>query len=79
VTSGNANPASSDPPKGDTPIWSVMIPVYNGVRQLAQALDSVVAQGFDEREMQIEVVDDCSTHDDPESVVKAIYGGRVSF
>src|SRR5262249_48160119 len=61
------------------PTWSVMIPVYNGTKHLVKALDSVVAQGFDEHEMQIEVVDDSSTKDDPEAVVKAKFGKRVSF
>ena len=48
------------------PIWSIMVPVYNGTKYLAEALDSVVAQGFDKSEMQIEVIDDCSTRDDAE-------------
>src|SRR6516164_4126740 len=61
------------------PIWSVMVPVYNRTKYLAEALDSVVAQGFDESEMQIEVIDDCSTHDDAEVLVRTRYDKRVSF
>jgi glycosyltransferase involved in cell wall biosynthesis len=61
------------------PTWSVMIPLYNGTRYLIEALDSVVAQGFDEREMQIEVIDDCSTQGDPESIITTRYAGRVSY
>jgi len=56
-----------------------MVPVYNRTKYLAEALDSVVAQGFDESEMQIEVIDDCSTHDDAEVLVRTRYANRVSF
>lgn len=61
------------------PIWSVMIPTYNCADYLVETLESVLAQdpGYDN--MQIEVVDDCSTKDDPETVVKEIGKGRVSF
>src|SRR5713101_4912562 len=62
-----------------TPTWSVMIPLHNGTKYLIEALDSVVRQEFDEREMQIEVIDDCSTLGDAESVMKTRYGDRVSF
>jgi glycosyltransferase involved in cell wall biosynthesis len=70
---------ASNPEERDRPMWSVMIPVYNGTKYLAQALDSVVTQGFDEREMQIEVVDDCSSQSNPEAVVKTSYAKRVAF
>ena len=56
-----------------------MVPVYNGTKYLAETLDSVVAQGFDESEMQIEVIDDCSTHDDAEVLVRTRYDNRVLF
>src|SRR5262249_23206416 len=61
------------------PVWSVMIPVYNRTKYLAQALNSVLAQGFDQQEMQVEVVDDCSAEGDSEDVVKAINPKRISF
>jgi glycosyltransferase involved in cell wall biosynthesis len=61
------------------PVWSVMIPLYNGTRYLIEALDSVVAQGFDEREMQIDVIDDCSTQGDSENIIRTRYGDRLSF
>jgi glycosyltransferase involved in cell wall biosynthesis len=56
-----------------------MIPVYNRTRHLAEALDSVLAQGFDRSKMQIEVIDDCSTEMDVGALVEAQYGDRVSF
>jgi len=61
------------------PLWSVMIPTYNGTKYLEQTLRSVLKQDPGESEMQIEVVDDCSTKDDPEPLVREIGNGRVSF
>ena len=61
------------------PFWSVMIPTYNGTKYLAQTLESVLQQDPGADVMQIEVVDDCSTKDDPELLVKEIGKGRVSF
>jgi len=67
-------------PKGvHRPFWSVMIPSYNCAHYLAQTLKSVLEQEISLEEMQIEVVDDCSNKDDPETVVKEIGKGRVSF
>lgn len=63
----------------DRPFWSVMIPTYNGTKYLEKTLKSVLAQDPGVGEMQIEVVDDCSTKDDPEELVKIIGQGRVSF
>lgn len=61
------------------PLWSVMIPTYNCASYLEQTLKSVLEQDLGPEQMQIEVVDDCSTQDDPEAIVKAIGQGRVSF
>lgn len=60
------------------PFWSVMIPTYNCANQLSETLESVLKQDPGSEEMQIEVVDDCSTEDDPERIVKEISKGRVS-
>jgi glycosyltransferase involved in cell wall biosynthesis len=68
---------SSDPER--MPIWSVMIPVYNRTKYLCDTIDSVLSQGFSERELQIEVIDDCSSQNNPESLVGTKYGKRVSF
>jgi len=61
------------------PFWSVMIPTYNCTHYLVETLKSVLAQDPGAEEMQIEVVDDCSSKDDPEAVVRELGKGRVSF
>lgn len=61
------------------PMWSVMIPTYNCAQYLRKTLESVLAQDPGQERMQIEVVDDCSTEDDPQSVVDELGRGRVSF
>lgn len=63
----------------DRPLWSVMIPTYNGTEYLEQTLRSVLEQDPGSALMQIEVVDDCSTQDDPEELVRKIGQGKVSF
>ena len=65
--------------KGDAPIWSVMIPVYNRTKYLCETIDSVLSQGYGKEELQIEVIDDCSPQNDPEPLVRTKYGKRVSF
>ena len=61
------------------PRWSVMIPTYNCARFLREALASVLQQDLGADAMQIEVVDDHSTKDDPGGVVSELGRGRVSF
>lgn len=61
------------------PLWSVMIPTYNCANYLRETLNSVLVQDPGSELMQIEVVDDCSTLDDPEAVVKELGKGRVQF
>jgi glycosyltransferase involved in cell wall biosynthesis len=61
------------------PLWSVMIPTYNCAQYLRQTLTSVFAQDPGPEIMQIEVIDDHSTEDDPEAVVKELGQGRVQF
>ncbi len=61
------------------PLWSVMIPTYNCADYLRITLASVLEQDLGADVMQIEVIDDFSTHDDPEAIVKELGGNRVSF
>ena len=61
------------------PFWSVMIPTYHCARFLRQTLESVLAQDPGPESMQIEVVDDGSTLDDPGAVVAEVGRGRVEF
>ncbi|MEG4861333.1 glycosyltransferase [Microcoleus sp. K1-B6] len=67
------------PEEVERPLWSVMIPTYNCAGYLRETLASVLAQAPGPEFMQIEVVDDCSTQDDPAAVVKELGQGRVSF
>lgn len=61
------------------PLWSVMIPTYNCARYLRETLAHVLAQDPGPERMQIEVIDDCSTADDPAAVVAEVGKGRVQF
>jgi glycosyltransferase involved in cell wall biosynthesis len=73
-------PAIGRVPTGtERPFWSVMIPTYNCAHLLRETLASVLAQDPGPERMQIEVVDDCSTKDDPEAVVRELAGDRVHF
>ena len=70
---------ASLPRSGPRPFWSVMIPVYDRVAYLERTLASVLSQDPGAEEMHIEVVDDASTVDDPEALVRRVGGDRVSF
>jgi glycosyltransferase involved in cell wall biosynthesis len=61
------------------PFWSVMVPTYNCARFLGETLRSVLAQDPGPEQMQIAVVDDHSTADDPQAVVREVAGERVEF
>ena len=66
-------PVTGDAPR---PFWSVMIPTHEpSVAQLEEAIRSVLAAPVDDA--QIELVDDGSTHFDPESFVANVGDDRV--
>jgi len=61
------------------PLWTVVIPTYNCANYLKETLASVLEQDPGEASMEIIVVDDHSTKDDTEAVVKEFGKGRVKF
>lgn len=63
------------------PFWSVMITSYKRSEYLAEAIKSVLEQGIEADEMQIEVVDDCSPENFEviEAIVREVGQGRVSL
>lgn len=61
------------------PFWSVMVPSYNCPEYLPLALRSVLEQAPPTEDMQIEVVDDCSTFGDIEQIVRDVGRGRIQF
>jgi len=67
------------PPDTPRPQWSVMIPTYHCAQHLRQTLAMVLEQDPGPELMQIEVVDDHSTRDDPAAVVAELGHGRVAF
>lgn len=56
-----------------------MIPTYNCAEYLRLTLESVLSQDPGPELMQIEVIDDHSSVDDPEKVVAELAAGRVGF
>jgi len=61
------------------PRWSVLIPTFNSGAYLEQTLRSVLDQDPGAEQMEIIVVDDHSTLDDPEALVNRVGRGRVQF
>ncbi len=76
---GRPQGVSRGVPPGDPPLWSVMIPTYNCADYLRDALASVLVQDPGSHQMQITVVDDSSTRDDPAAVVREVAGDRVQL
>jgi glycosyltransferase involved in cell wall biosynthesis len=59
----------------DQPLISCIVPVFNGEKYLAEALDSILAQTY--RPLDVIVVDDGST--DGTAALAARYGDRVRY
>jgi glycosyltransferase involved in cell wall biosynthesis len=64
---------------GTRPFWSVVIPTHNCARYLETTLQSVLVQDPGPAKLEITVVDDHSTKDDPQEVVQRLAGDRVRF
>ncbi|HEY9862736.1 MAG TPA: glycosyltransferase [Candidatus Obscuribacterales bacterium] len=76
VNSPKIDPVFSPQPR---PFWSVIIPNYNGEKYIEQVLNSVLTQAPSSEEMEIIIVDDCSTNPEIETIVKNIGKNRVKF
>jgi len=61
------------------PKWSVMIPTYNRTKYLEETLRSVLEQDPGPEQMQIEVIDNCSTEGESEAIVQEVGKGRIDF
>lgn len=62
------------------PLISVKIPTYNCAEYLIQTIESILNQkDFDLELLEIEVIDDCSTLDNPEDIVIKYGQGKVGF
>jgi glycosyltransferase involved in cell wall biosynthesis len=72
-------PAIAPVGEGLRPFWSIMLPTYQRTTYLAEALRSVLEQDQGPERMQIEVVDNASTSDEVEALVRSVGGGRVAF
>src|SRR5690349_18564222 len=59
-------------------VWSVIIATFNCSNYLAKTLQSVLDQAPSAELMQLAVVDDCSSGEDVEAIVKRVGQGRVS-
>jgi glycosyltransferase involved in cell wall biosynthesis len=79
LLSGPAIP-SIDPatPSAARPLISVMIPSFNSGAYLRETLRSVLEQDLGPDKMEIQVVDNCSTSEDPREAVGELGAGRVS-
>jgi len=61
------------------PLWSVMVPTFHCAKYLNRALSSVLSQDPGNDVMEIEIIDDGSTMDNPAEVVSGLGRGRVGF
>ena len=66
------SPPTSDPGPGGPPGITVLMPVYNGARYLAEAIESVLGQTY--RCFELLIMDDGSTDDTPR--ILAAYAAR---
>ena len=64
--SARANPTAVDAPAGEGPLFSVIVPVYNGGDMLRKCLDAICNQTIPIDRYEVIVIDDCSTDETPE-------------
>ncbi|MEC4819486.1 MAG: glycosyltransferase [Scytonema sp. PMC 1069.18] len=76
VFSSHIEPISQEVPR---PKWSIMIPTYNRTVYLEQTLQSVLQQIPNLDDVQIEVIDNCSTQGEPERLVEKFGKNKISF
>src|ERR1700735_2927430 len=63
----------------DRPFWSIMIPSFNCAQSLRRTIESVLSATAYNPETQIEIVDDFSSHDNPEGVADLYRKRGVTF
>jgi glycosyltransferase involved in cell wall biosynthesis len=61
------------------PVFSVMIPYYEGNQYLAATLTSILTQDIPAELLEIVVVDDCSEQQSPQQIIADIGQNRVSY
>lgn len=61
------------------PLWSVMIPAYNCIQYLPTTIASVLHEDQGSEQMEIIVVDDCSTDGNVEQLVADMGKGRIGY
>lgn len=61
------------------PLISVAIPAYNYARYLPCAIGSVLRQEIDGIDLELVIVDDCSTDDTPQAVAPFLHDTRVRY
>jgi glycosyltransferase involved in cell wall biosynthesis len=66
-------------PDASRPLISVMIPTYNSGHYFRETLRSVLCQDLGQKAMEIEIVDNCSTDDDPKALAREMAGDRIRF
>jgi glycosyltransferase involved in cell wall biosynthesis len=73
------DPVTPVPFGTERPFWSVVIPCYNASEWLPQSLGCVLQQDPGPEQMEILVVDDCSTLGNPAHITDQLGSGRVKF